>query len=262
MHAITLHQPFGSQAPVLGVGFRQQQLTASVRIHMNPARIRDALAGTPEAVDELMRAATPVIQARVARALLRRPESRGRDIRQDVADFTQDVFVALFSADGKALRAWDPQRGLSFANFVGLLAQRRVSSMLRTRQGSPWNEELHADDAHEDSTNQPAPDADAGSRELLRRVLEELEATLSARGMELFQRLYVAQEAVDDVCKQTGLSANAVHQWRRRLGIAAREVLERLQRERRDSEPERAPIRSGRVAIGSDDLPDRARRVR
>ncbi|HKP56677.1 MAG TPA: sigma-70 family RNA polymerase sigma factor [Polyangiales bacterium] len=229
---------------------------------MDPARIRDALAGAPDAVDELMRAATPVIQARVARALLRRPESRGRDLRQEIADFTQDVFVALFSADGKALRAWDPQRGLSFANFVGLLAQRRVSSMLRTRQGSPWSEELHADAAHEESTGQPAPDADAGSRELLRRVLEELEASLSARGMELFQRLYVAQESVEDVCEQTGLSANAVHQWRRRLGIAAREVLERLQREQRQSEPERQPIRSGRVAVGVGAEPDRARRVR
>ncbi|HKU39869.1 MAG TPA: sigma-70 family RNA polymerase sigma factor [Polyangiales bacterium] len=213
---------------------------------MDPTRIRDALAGVPDAVDDLMRAATPVIQARVARALLRRPESRGRDLRQDVADLTQDVFVALFNADGKALRAWDPERGLSFQNFVGLLAQRRVSSLLRTRQGAPWSEELRADGVHEEPANDIAPDADAGSRELLRRVLEELEASLSARGMELFHRLYVAQEPVEDVCEQTGLSANAVHQWRRRLGIAAREVLERLQREQRDSRPE--PVPALRVA--------------
>ena len=229
---------------------------------MDPARIRDALAGSPDAIDDLMRAATPVIQARVARALLRRPEARGRDIRQEVADFTQDVFVTLFSSDAKALRAWDPQRGLSFANFVGLLAQRRVSSLLRARHGSRWHEELHTDSAHEASVAQPGPDADAGSRELLRRVLEELEATLSPRGMELFQRLYVAQDAVEDVCRQTGLSANAVHQWRRRLGIAARVVLERLQEEQRASDPRPTPIRSGRVPIGSDAEPERARRVR
>jgi RNA polymerase sigma factor (sigma-70 family) len=223
----------------LGVGYRhgalrrvppRPQLTASDRIPMDPARIRDALAGANDALSDLMRETTPVIHARVARALLRRPESRGRDIRQDVADLTQEVFVALFNADGKALRAWDPTRGLSFANFVGLLAQRRVSSLLRTRQGALWNEELDPDAAGEEPATDTAPDADAGSRELLARLLEELESTLSARGMELFHRLYVAQEPVEDVCAQTGLSANAVHQWRRRLGQAARRALENLQK--------------------------------
>jgi len=196
---------------------------------MDPARIRDALAGAEDALSDLLQETTPVIQARVARALLRRPESRGRDIRQDVADLTQEVFVALFNADGKALRAWDPARGLSFANFVGLLAQRRVSSLLRTKQGMPWNEELDPDAASEEPAGDPAPEADAGSRELLARLLEELEGMLSARGMELFHRLYVAQDPVEDVCAQTGLSPNAVHQWRRRLGQAARRALENLQ---------------------------------
>jgi RNA polymerase sigma factor (sigma-70 family) len=196
---------------------------------MDPARIRDALAGAEDALSDLMHETTPVIQARVARALLRRPESRGRDIRQDVADLTQEVFVALFNADGKALRAWEPARGLSFANFVGLLAQRRVSSLLRTRQGALWTEELDPDIAGEAPSPETAPDAEAGSRELLARLLEELETMLSARGMELFHRLYVAQEPVEEVCAQTGLRANAVHQWRRRLGQAARRALENLQ---------------------------------
>src|SRR5262245_8316373 len=100
------------------------------RWNMDPERIRAAIAGDAGAIAELLSAATPVVQARVARALLRRPETRGRDIHADVADLTQEVFVALFTADGKALKAWDPARGLSFANFVGLLAQRRVSSLL------------------------------------------------------------------------------------------------------------------------------------
>ena len=247
MHAIVLHRlkdprP-GSATNARGegevvVGLRhgalrrvpsRSQLTAPARIPMDPARIRDALAGAEDALSDLLHESTPVIQARVARALLRRPESRGRDIRQDVADLTQEVFVALFNADGKALRAWDPARGLSFANFVGLLAQRRVSSLLRTKQGAPWSEELDPDVASEEPAADAPPDADAGSRELLERLLEQLEGTLSARGMELFHRLYVAQEPVEEVCAQTGLSPNAVHQWRRRLGQAARRALENLQ---------------------------------
>ncbi len=204
---------------------------------MDPTRIRDALSGAEDALADLLRESTPVIQARVARALLRRPESRGRDIRQDVADLTQEVFVALFNSDGKALRAWDPGRGLSFANFVGLLAQRRVSSLLRTKHGTPWSEELDPDAASDEPTTEAAPDADAGNRELLSQLLEQLEASLSARGMELFHRLYVAQEPVEEVCAQTGLSPNAVHQWRRRLGQAARRALENLQHEGDDASP-------------------------
>jgi transposase-like protein len=50
--------------------------------------------------------------------------------------------------------------------------------------------------------------------------------------MELFHRLYVAQEGVEEVCAHTGLSANAVHQWRRRLGQAAQKSLAELQMER------------------------------
>jgi RNA polymerase sigma-70 factor (ECF subfamily) len=208
---------------------------------MNPERIRAALAGEPDAVTELMREATPIVQARVARALLRRPEARGRDLHHEVKDLVQEVFVALFTADGKALRAWDPERGLSFANFIGLLAQRRVASVLRTRHGMPWSEELDPVAMNAAHTTSPPPEAAAGSRELLTRLLEHLEATLSARGMELFHRLYVAQEGVEEVCAHTGLSANAVHQWRRRLGQAAQKSLAELQVERAAPRPVAAP---------------------
>jgi RNA polymerase sigma-70 factor (ECF subfamily) len=199
---------------------------------MDPERIRAAIAGDAGAIAELLSAATPVVQARVARALLRRPESRGRDIHADVADLTQEVFVVLFTADGKALKAWDPARGLSFANFVGLLAQRRVSSLLRTRHAQSWADELDPDSLPEAAAASPQPESAAYSRELLSRLLERLQAQLSARGMELFQRLFVAQESVEEICAHMDLTANAVHQWRRRLAVAAQNALFELKVER------------------------------
>jgi RNA polymerase sigma factor (sigma-70 family) len=198
---------------------------------MDPERIRAAIAGNAGAISELLNATTPIVQARVARALLRWPEMRGRDIHADVADLSQEVFVALFTADSKALKAWDPARGLSFANFVGLLAQRRVSSLLRVRRAHSWTDELDPESMYDGAAAAPLPESVAISREFLSHLLERLQAQLSARGMELFQRLFMAQESVDEVCAQMGLTANAVHQWRRRLGVAAQKVLLELKAE-------------------------------
>jgi DNA-directed RNA polymerase specialized sigma24 family protein len=203
---------------------------------MNPERIRTALAGDPEAVSELLNEATPIVQARVARALLRRPEARGRELRHELKDLVQEVLVGLFTADGKALRAWNPQRGLSFTNFVGLLAQRRVALLLRTRHGSPWNE---ADLAR------PPPDAAVGSSELLPVLLEHMEADLSARGMELFHRLYVAQKSIEEVCGQTGLRANVLQRWGQRLARAAQRSLRALQSERTRPKPSEDAVQLG-----------------
>jgi RNA polymerase sigma-70 factor (ECF subfamily) len=217
---------------------------------MDPERIRAAIAGDSSAITELVGAATPIVQARVARALLRRSDARGRDIQSDVADLTQEVFVALFTADGKALKAWDPARGLSFANFVGLLAQRRVSSLLRTRSAQVWTEELDPDAMNEVMGKTPLPDTVASERQLLSRLLERLQARLSARGMELFERLFVAQEPVEDVCVHMGLTANAVHQWRRRLGQAAQAVQLELKAERNAEQMSQAALRAPAAVSG------------
>ena len=197
---------------------------------IDPELVRAALGGDATAVRVLVQAMIPIVNARVARALLRRSEGRGRDIQVEVADFAQEVFVGLFSDDCKALRAWDPARGLSFSNFVGLLAQHRAASLLRSRRGFPWaTESLHDAEPNAPSVrHQPMIEAGVASRELLARLLEQLEAELSPRGMDLFHRLYVDEQCVDEVCAQTGLRPNAVHQWRRRLGLAARRALEAL----------------------------------
>lgn len=232
---------FEARVEGAGIGCQRSRLVfgrAMAKPEIEPRIVRSGLAGDPAAVRILIDAMTPIVHARVARALLRRSEARGRDVSPDVADFTQEVFVALFTDDGKALRAWDPGRGLSFYNFVGLLAQRRVASLLRARKRVPWSDETVRDsDPGPAGLDVESVEAGAASRELLARLLTHLESTLSTRGLDLFQRLYVDEQTVEEVCVQTGLSANAVHQWRRRLGLAAREALEHL-RSKRDSEPD------------------------
>src|SRR5262249_44916453 len=101
--------------------------------------LKPALSGDRAARAELVRAIAPLVQVRVYRALsIRGGAARGRSVRQEVEDLTQDALVALFEDDAKALRAWDETRGLSFLNYVGLLTERLVGHLLRSRKRSPW----------------------------------------------------------------------------------------------------------------------------
>lgn len=185
---------------------------------LEPRVVRDALSGDRQALRLFVGAMTPIIQSRVVRALRRRGPS-GRDVRQEVEDLTQDVFNALFAGEGRALRAWDPARGMSLANFVGLIAERQVASVLRSGRKNPWRDIPEELDEIEPMT-ELVPDAEPQfeSRRELERLLDRLRASLSPRGLELFQRLYVDGEAVEDVALRMGMTRDAIYAWRNRVG--------------------------------------------
>lgn len=181
--------------------------------------VEHALSGDVGALRKLVDELTPVIQVRVARALARSSAAaRGnRSIRQELEDLTQEVFVSLLADDGRALRAWDPARGLSLPNFVGLLAQRQVASILRSGKRSPWTEDP-ADLAELEVGAEPADTAlKLESREMLGLLLQRVREELSPRGLELFHRICVEQESVDSIVSTTGMSPDAVYAWRSRL---------------------------------------------
>lgn len=181
--------------------------------------LRDALSGDRRALRAFVDAMSPIIEARVARALLRRKSrAEGRDVRQEIEDMTQEVFGVLFANDGHVLRAWDETRGLSLANFVGLVADRRVVSILRSGKRSPWTEKPEDLDEVDDAAGS-APDASPQieSREELEALLDRLKEALSPRGLILFHRLYVDQDPVDEVAASLGMTRDAVYMWRTRV---------------------------------------------
>ena len=101
-----------------------------------------ALDGNQPAMRELVKHLTPVIQARVARAVMVGAKNYGHDrIQEEVADITQEVFVALFANDARVLRNWDSEKGLSLRNFAGLVAHRQALSILRTNKRNPFTED-------------------------------------------------------------------------------------------------------------------------
>lgn len=182
-----------------------------------------ALAHDPAAVRALVDLLSPVIGRRVAGALWRR--APGRDVRAEVEDMTQEVFLALFAGGGKALRAWDPARGMSLANFVGLLAQHQVSSILRTGRTQPFRDEpTEAATLERLPDVGPVPEAVVGTREEMSNLLARLRAQLSPRGLELFQRLIIDEEPIEAVVAATGLTRDALYQWRSRLAKLVRQL--------------------------------------
>jgi len=183
-------------------------------------------------VTALVALLAPVIQARVARRLAARGRSAGRDIREELRDITQEVFVCLFERDARTLRAWHCDGGLSLRNFVGLVAEREVASILRSRKRSPWVEDAAEPQVLDCEADERDVEAQLSSRESLQKVVDELREQLSPLGLQLFGLLLVEGLDVDDVCVQMGMTRTAVYTWRSRLADQARAVAARLAREK------------------------------
>jgi RNA polymerase sigma-70 factor (ECF subfamily) len=199
-----------------------------------------ALGGERQAVARLVARLTPVIQARVARCVLRFRSGSGR-VRQDVDDLAQDVFLRLFEQDGRVLRSWQPARGLSLENFVGLVAERQSISFLRTGKRNPWREEEADEEALAAVPSAHVePAEEVASADFVAHLHERLRETLTPLGMRLFELLYVEERSVEEVCAATALSADAVYAWRSRLRRTAQGLCRQLASESRV--PARTPV--------------------
>jgi RNA polymerase sigma-70 factor (ECF subfamily) len=203
--------------------------------------VNAALARDATACRALIAQLAPVVRQRVAKMLL---QSAGRSGRSpsaaDVDDLAHDVFVVLFDCDGRVLKAWDPQRGLSLRNFVGLVAQREASAILRSGRRSAWAE----DPTHEDvqlGVEAHTPERQVAAREELGFVLERLRERLSPRGLLLFEALFSDHQAVEQVCARFGMTPNAVYSFRSRLQNLVAQIQAELQGPTSELQPTLAP---------------------
>jgi RNA polymerase sigma-70 factor, ECF subfamily len=192
--------------------------------------VRGALAGDQVALTRLVALLTPVIQARVARTLLARRTQLGggRDVRQEVDDLTQEIFLSLFVRDCRVLRSWDPEKGASLQNFVGKVSERLVVSFLRSGKRNPWKEEPVAAEKFDRAAVGSGPEDDTASREELRLLLGRLRESLSPLGRRLFELLFVQELSLPETMARSGLSADAVYAWRSRLRRLARGLVSEM----------------------------------
>jgi RNA polymerase sigma-70 factor (ECF subfamily) len=163
-----------------------------------------------------------------------------------MADMIQEVFVCLFEQDARVLRAWAPSRGLSLENFVGLVAERQVTSLMRSGKRNPWTEDPTAD-GEMDSCFEAvgSPHVQVASRESLQLLVDKLRERLSPLGLGIFYALVVEEREVDDVCTTFGMTADAVYAWRSRLARLVRSLatdLDSIDSMSELAEPDRMPV--------------------
>jgi len=169
----------------------------------------------------------PAVQARVARVLLRR-KAQSRELRSEMMDLCQQVFVHLFG--GNVLARWDPSAG-SLGAFVGAVAENHVRSILRSRVRSPFTEIATDVEALERAL--PIGDASHERAIVSRQALARLEDALDDEEREGFFAFFVDERSIEEMCLATGKSREAVYKQRQRLKERVRRILD----EEADSSP-------------------------
>ncbi|MRG91493.1 RNA polymerase sigma factor [Polyangium spumosum] len=162
----------------------------------------------------------PVVQARVARVLVRRRSGKG-DLRTELMDLCQQVFVHVFGAN--LLARWDPAAG-SLGAFVGTIAENHVRSILRSRVRSPFTEIATEIEALELAL--PAGDFSQETAVVSREALRRLEAELDDEEREGFFAFFVDERSIEEMCVVTGKSREAVYKQRQRLRERVRRILD------------------------------------
>lgn len=192
----------------------QQSATASRQV----ALLERAASGDAAAVRLLVEALTPVVQACAARSLARGTGHSYSLLREQVEDTTQDVLLKLLAPPHHKLRAWRPERGLSLAGYARLITRNEVVDQLRSRRRNPFfdmpTEPYRMDAAQDDSRD---PQRLAQHRQTLRRVCQAVQRLLSPLGYEMFCRLWIDSQSVNEICEATGHTRDSVYQWQRRI---------------------------------------------
>lgn len=183
--------------------------------------IRRCLAGDRRAGRVLLERLLPVIHARVRRCL---PRARWGE----ADDLVQDVWASLLADDGRALRTWEPDRGASLENYVGLITKRKVLNLIEfstaARRGG-GEEAMPLDDAAAFALPQ-RPSGGLADRDQLARLAAHLQATLPERGWLIFRLLFTDGCEVEEVAQALGVNAQVVYNWRFKIRQEARAWLE------------------------------------
>ena len=201
-------------------------MAALRRAHSEETLIERALDGSVAAQRMLARRLLPVICAHTRRALSRQIGIAD----QDGHDIVQSVWIVLLDNDGRQLRAYDPDRGASLEHYVGMIAQRTVSNVIRNRYAEKrGGGQIPAplDEARAISDSVGGPEAATEARDLATALQAHLKSTLSARGQVVYNLLYIDEEPVERVAVLLGVKRSVIYNWQHRIRAAAREFVEK-----------------------------------
>lgn len=175
--------------------------------------VQQLLRGDPDARKAMIERLQPTVRQRVSRVLGRQ---RNPTV-YDANDLLQDVMMMLLERQERILGLWDPGRGLSLDNFIGMVAQRTATTILRSGRKAGWAEQPTEDEALPLEPGADSPESHFAQKEELEIILARVRARLSARGAELMDALIDAPETVEQVRERLNMSTSAVHSFKSRL---------------------------------------------
>jgi hypothetical protein len=191
--------------------------------HEDRSLLDAALDGDARSLRALVERLVPTVRARVHHVLVR--HGRRAQAAQVAPDLIQHVFLMLFEAEGRRLRAWEPSRGAALSTFVGLVAEREVVAILRRERRNPWTEApTDGDELALHLGSAADQELEVADRDWLNVVLDKALAKLDDRGLLLFQRLVVDEAAVDTVARETGATLAALYMWKSRFARLVRAI--------------------------------------
>ncbi len=176
-------------------------------------------------LNDFIRGILPVVRARV-NAVLRR---RGLYTPARSADLCQTVLLALIDDHAAAMKRFDPTRGMSFPNFIGLLSRSNALRALereaaKKRGGGALHTDLEHLDRHAEAR------ADTEGEVALRRGLAGMCPCLcdgtSERDRLIGQMLHVDGLPPVDVARTLGISRGAVDKANHKLKKAFKRCLD------------------------------------
>jgi DNA-directed RNA polymerase specialized sigma24 family protein len=218
---------------------------------LNRTDVVAAIGGDAGCMRRVLEAIVPVIRVRVARALYKyRSRVQSRSLVQEAEDLSQEILVTLLADGGRVLSSWDPARGLPLRDFVGLVAERGAIAILRSGSRTPWREDLVEAGALDlRAEKAPSIEGRVVSRDFAERLYFALREDLSPLGFDMFCRLFVEEQEVEAICRETTLSRDAVYTWKNRLAKRIRELASRLEEVPLDADDVNgAPGRQARVS--------------
>lgn len=198
---------------------------------VDPAVLQRAIDGNYEALELLLKKASPILRGRIRRVLA----AWGRSNRALEDDILQDLLVALLDNERKALRVFRPERATLRA-YLCWWAYFRTIERLRRELYKPPRAEAKQEAGRDDlapSAQHPQefmePD-ELTSHDLQfgRKLMERFYKDTPPDLLEVFRRLYIDKETPENIAKERGVKLNSITVCRKRLFEQMRKIREDL----------------------------------
>ncbi len=162
---------------------------------------------------QLVERLMPVVRARVRRRL----GGWSPAVREDAV---QEVWLALLSDDGKALRGFDPKHGRTLEGFVGMVAERHVIDWVRRQQAAKRGGGAQFTDARaleRRAAAAPDPEDALMTVDLAAAFGRHLEQALPEIGLLVFRLMYTDRLTPASAAEALGVKKQVVYNWQHRI---------------------------------------------